>query len=391
MRLSDQEHNRLSVLKAMRGATPVCRTDLAQMTGLAGGTITEITADLLARGLVVEERAALGRRGRPRVHVRINPEGAFALAAFLGVDGLLTCDVVDLTGGSRYRQVSPVPGGDSVAEWVEAIGAQLARAIAEAPVDRAAIRQVGLSLPVVVDALAGDIVWRPGLPVGRYPAARVLEQALGMPVALDNITSVLARAEHWFGASAQCDDFLLVYMDLGLGAARYRRGGLMLGAQGANVEIGHVRMVDEGGRACMCGASGCLLAYASIPAILAQLAEADGVAAPDLRDSARALELALARDAAGDPAAQAIVSRAGRMLGLMLGGYVNLADPGRIVVLVGDAALAGRLEAPLRGGFAEQAMAALAGQIPVEVRVLDEGRFQRGAAALVLERLYRQS
>ncbi|MBV1686706.1 MarR family winged helix-turn-helix transcriptional regulator [Novosphingobium sp. G106] len=54
--MSDQAYNRLSVLKALRAAEPVSRTDLAELSGLNGGTITAIVRDLVERGLVIEER-----------------------------------------------------------------------------------------------------------------------------------------------------------------------------------------------------------------------------------------------------------------------------------------------------------------------------------------------
>ena len=65
MRISDYELNRLQVLKAIRRSEPVARTDLVKLTGLAGGTITQLTADFVRRGVVIEEKAATGGMGRP--------------------------------------------------------------------------------------------------------------------------------------------------------------------------------------------------------------------------------------------------------------------------------------------------------------------------------------
>jgi len=65
MRISDYEWNRLQVLKAIRRSEPVARTDLVKMTGLAGGTITQLTADFVRRGVIMEEKAAPGAPGRP--------------------------------------------------------------------------------------------------------------------------------------------------------------------------------------------------------------------------------------------------------------------------------------------------------------------------------------
>jgi transcriptional regulator of PTS gene len=67
MRISDYEYNRLQLLKAIRRAEPVARTDLVKLTGLAGGTITQLTADFLRRGVIVEEKVSGGSLGRIRV------------------------------------------------------------------------------------------------------------------------------------------------------------------------------------------------------------------------------------------------------------------------------------------------------------------------------------
>jgi hypothetical protein len=55
MRLNDQEANQLRVLKAIRRAEPVARTELVQLTGVAGWAISEVVADLINRNMLVEE------------------------------------------------------------------------------------------------------------------------------------------------------------------------------------------------------------------------------------------------------------------------------------------------------------------------------------------------
>ena len=57
MRMPDPQFNRLTVLKKLRAAEPVSRTDLAHLSGLTGGSITAIVGDLVDRGLVLEEVA----------------------------------------------------------------------------------------------------------------------------------------------------------------------------------------------------------------------------------------------------------------------------------------------------------------------------------------------
>src|ERR1700761_7542044 len=98
MRISDREYNRLRVLRALRRAEPVSRTELAALSGLDGGTITEISAALLRRGLILEEKVETGKRGRPQRHLRLDPQGAHALAAYIGIEGRLVCEIVNLRG-----------------------------------------------------------------------------------------------------------------------------------------------------------------------------------------------------------------------------------------------------------------------------------------------------
>ena len=52
LRLTDPEMNRLRLLKAIRRAEPVARTQLSEITGLSGASITELTADFLRRDIV---------------------------------------------------------------------------------------------------------------------------------------------------------------------------------------------------------------------------------------------------------------------------------------------------------------------------------------------------
>ena len=63
MRINDQESNRLEVLKAIRRAEPVSRTELVKLTGLSSATISDITDELLQRGLLLEARAQIAGPG----------------------------------------------------------------------------------------------------------------------------------------------------------------------------------------------------------------------------------------------------------------------------------------------------------------------------------------
>ncbi|MCA2008110.1 winged helix-turn-helix transcriptional regulator, partial [Tritonibacter mobilis] len=65
-----RESGRQQILDVIRAAESIARIDIAKATGVSPATVTAITAELLAAGLIEEiapEVAPGARRGRPRV------------------------------------------------------------------------------------------------------------------------------------------------------------------------------------------------------------------------------------------------------------------------------------------------------------------------------------
>ncbi len=388
MRPSDQEFNRLKVLKALRRAGPICRTDLARLTDLTGGTITEITSDLVKRALVVEQRVPSGKRGRPRVDLCINPQGGYALAAFITIDGMVMCQVVNLAGGCEFSYSEPLPDPLSL-EWAKAIGALIDHALSASPVPRHLVRRVGVGLPALVDTERGLVHWLQTFAITPCPVAAIIESVVRIPVTIDNDTNLLARAEHWSSDGPSSDDFVLVNVGLGISTTHYSRGILQAGPYGVNSEWGHSKIVPENGRACGCGAAGCLVTYSSISGIVTAICEMEG------RDTPAYLEMddffvdAIARADAGNAGIRAIIERGGRYLGIALANLINGLGPGRILLLTPEPLLPRDLSGTLFDALDRNVLPALRGTTTVEVRSFSEDLFREGSAALVLEQIYR--
>src|ERR1700756_3081308 len=124
MRITDQEANRLLVLKTIRREEPVARTDLVKLTGLSNGTITEVIADLVRRKFVLEAKAPAVGRGRPRVQLMLNPNAAYVMAAFWLPDGSLSAEISNMRGDrlfGRTEALGPLPALAAMAERIAAI------------------------------------------------------------------------------------------------------------------------------------------------------------------------------------------------------------------------------------------------------------------------------
>lgn len=388
MRLSDRNYNRLRVFRALRRAEPVGRTDLAVLSRLDGGTITEIAGALLDRGLIFEEKVSTGKRGRPQLHLRLNPEGAYGLAAYIGIAGRLVCEIVNLRGDQVYLSSRPQGVVHTIEEFARVIAANIDDMIRASGHDRSTIARLGLALPAVVDSENGVIHWVQTLAVSPYPAAALIEQIIGIPVSIDNNTNVLARAEHWFGVHEQLDDFSVINLGYGISAAHYANGLLTAGAHGLNSELGHGKIVVDDGLPCACGARGCLDAYCSIGSIVRQVCEATSTPMPDPSHLDATLSAFADQARAGRGEVREIFERAGRYLGVAIANHINGHDPGRVILMC--------QHPDLPTVFSNTIPAVEANCLPpmraittLEFRGFEEDLFRKGAAALVLEQLYR--
>jgi predicted NBD/HSP70 family sugar kinase len=222
-----------------------------------------------------------------------------------------------------------------------------------------------------------------------YRLAAALEQALEVPVFIENDANMLALAEQWFGDAGGVPHVAVVTLEHGLGLGLVLGGELYRGHGGLAAELGHVQ-VEAGGRACRCGKSGCLEAYVAHYAIVQQGQEAGLIAAKgELPPAAvEAAYLDLARAAwAGRVQARRIFERQGRLLGRWIANMANLVAP-QLVVLGGGPQIATDLYEPaLRSALADALALPHRDRLRLLLRHHGDEVWARGAAALVLQRL----
>ena len=91
----------------------------------------------------------------------------------------------------------------------------------------------------------------------------MLEESVGIPVALTNDANAAAIGEMTYGAARGMKDFIVITLGTGVGSGIVVNGQLVYGHDGFAGELGHVIMRRHNGRLCGCGRTGCLEAYTS--------------------------------------------------------------------------------------------------------------------------------
>ena len=125
-----------------------------------------------------------------------------------------------------------------------------------------AVRGVGLAVAGFIDPEGEVVRFAPHLPWRDYAVCAELEAALKLPVVVEHDANSAAWGEYRFGAAQGCDNWVLLALGTGIGAALMIDGKIYRGSFGTAPEFGHLRVVPNG-RECPCGKRGCLERYCS--------------------------------------------------------------------------------------------------------------------------------
>ncbi|WP_234553604.1 glucokinase [Thermus caliditerrae] len=219
---------------------------------------------------------------------------------------------------SKVVLPTPKEGGKRV---VEALREAVAQAEARAGTRAEAI---GLGTPGPLDLQEGIIRFTPNIPgLVDFPIRRLLEEATGRPVHLENDANAAALAEHHLGAAKGETSSLFLTVSTGIGGGVVLGGKVLRGERGQGGELGHITLLP-GGPVCGCGLEGCLEALAAGRAL-----EREASYAYHRKVDTKEL-FQLFQE--GEAKAERILLQAARYVGMGLASLVKAFDPGAVVV-----------------------------------------------------------
>ncbi len=246
----------------------------------------------------------------------------------------LAVGVVDPDGRILEKSSAPTDSQHGAAGIVD----QIASAVRPLIDRHAPLTGAGMTLPGLVDPVAGRLLFAPYSGLSDIPIAALVAKRIGLPVRVENDVNACAWAERWFGTAKEAHCFLWVTVSTGIGAGIVSDGRLLRGAHSMAGEIGHI-VVEEGGALCGCGNHGCLEAEAAGPAWArrARLLMAEGrktLLRERCGGDEKLIDARMIAEAAreGDPLCHEVVDYAGTRLSRGLAAFVNLLDPDLIVI-----------------------------------------------------------
>ena len=352
-----RRRNRALVLSAVRRAVgQISRTAIAAETGLSHSTISAISSDLIAEGILRESKGAhaASRRGRPQVGLALEPGAAFVLSVVLSLN-FLSVAVIDYAGNTvaqedRRLDTQALPRDQLVGECA----ALIRRRLDDPAVGAGRVARIVLAVQGTTDSAARAMLWSPITPQTDIPFADMLEDEFGVPVVIENDCNMMAVALRWRDPAHYRDDFIAVLLSNGIGMGIVLKGQLFTGTHSSGGEFGHMVHRPEGAL-CRCGRRGCIEAYAGNYAIWrnARRHDENGEPCADVTDTDISELAAAARERPG-PEREAF-RKAGEALGFGLGSLFALIDPAPVTMVGVGATAFDLIEPALREAIAKTA------------------------------------
>ena len=297
--------------------------------------------------------------------------------------------VVDARGTVLAQTVIRTDTYDQVEPYIAELAEAVKKLIKESGTE-GKVRGVGVGAPNG-NYYTGTIENAPNLLWGRQKVefSKLLNEALGLPVALTNDANAAAVGEMTYGAARGMKNFIMITLGTGVGSGIVINGEVVYGHDGFAGELGHTIAVRNNGRTCGCGRTGCLETYCSAtgvartarewlelsdePSVLRSL---DSIASKDVYEAAKE----------GDKLALKIFEFTGKILGRSFADFIAFSAPEAIVLFGGIARSKEFLLEPMETAMNENVLTLWKNKVKIVFSQLKESDAAiLGASALAWE------
>lgn len=363
-------------------------TDLSERMGKSIPHVMKVIDTLIADGVIVESGFAPSSGGRRPVIYTPKPGAVYILS--VAMDQMFTRIVLMDIGNTMVTSVREfeLPLTNNV-HAIELLAEKMGEVIRESGVDREKILGAGIGMPGFVDFKNG--VNYSFLQAGSKTITEYLADELGIPVYIDNDSSLIALAEFRFGAARRKKNAIVVNIGWGIGLGMILNGELFRGHDGFAGEFSHIPIFNNN-KLCSCGKSGCLETEASLLVVIEKAAQGLKNGRASLLDEKFPTghgdtdwDAIVKAALKGDRFVIELLSHTGYDIGKAIAILIHLMNP-ECVVLSGRGTLAGKVwEAPVQQALNEHSIPRLAANTRLAISTLGYQAELIGAVALVME------
>ncbi len=377
------------IIKQLYYKYPLSLTEISRRTHKSLPLVTRVVQQLVSEGYITEQGlgpSTGGRRASLFLLSAIKQKFIVSVAMDQFITRMMICD---LSNKARSEMATISLALKDNPEATNQLSAFIRQEIQNSGIPKDQLLGIGIGIPGFVNAETGIshsyLQTKDGSPLSTY-----LSKSLGLPVYLDNDSSLIALAEMRYGAAVGKRNVMVANIGWGTGLGMIVDGKLYRGSSGYAGEFSHIPL-SKSDNLCSCGKRGCLEVETSLSVMTERAKHAiESGAATSMRklaeDETKNIEQIFLQAAKEhDPLAVSILSEAAFMIGKGLATLIHIMNP-ECIVLSGRAAVAGKvLLPPIQQALNEFCIPRIANQTSIIQSELAENAELLAAASLVME------
>ncbi len=377
------------ILKQLYFSNELSCADLSVLINKSFPLTTRILNELIGDGLVVESGYAPSSGGRRPLMYSIKAERLYIISVAMDqfVTRIVIMDMQNNYASAVEKFELPLTKNPAA---LSILAEKIGEVVTKSGIEKEKIAGIGIGMPGFVDARRGinyTFLDAAGDSISEY-----ISHHTGLPVFIDNDSSLIALAELRFGSARNKKNVMVINIGWGVGLGLVLNGELFHGNNGFAGEFSHIPIFSNG-KLCGCGKSGCLETETSLSVVVDKAKEGlkSGVVSilnqhllPDGHPE-QSCEAMMSAARKGDRFAVKLFSEAGYNIGRGVAILIHVLNP-ELIVLSGRGSLAGKIwEAPIQHALNEHCIPRLAANTDIEISSLGYEAELIGAAALVME------
>jgi predicted NBD/HSP70 family sugar kinase len=380
-----------NIVKQFYFAQSLSCADLCDKMDKSLPLVTKLINELMEEGKVIETGLAPSTGGRRPLMYSIKPDILYIVA--VSMDQLVTrialMDMHNNYVGEIEKIDLPLANN---AQALSILTEEIDSFIQKSGVGIHKIAGIGIAMPGFIDVQKG--VNYSFLHASEGSITKHISKAVGVPVFIDNDSSLIALAELRFGAAANDKNVMVINMGWGVGLGLILDGELYRGDNGFAGEFSHIPVFTNN-KLCSCGKHGCLETETSLLVLVekaidglkvGRVSSLKGIP-KDNPEEANNIIIKSALE--GDQFAVELLSEIGYKIGRGVAILIHLLNP-KLIVLSGRGSMAGKIwQAPIQQALNEYCIPRLAHNATISVSNLGYNAELIGAATLVMENFER--
>ncbi|MBB6111078.1 Sugar kinase of the NBD/HSP70 family, may contain an N-terminal HTH domain [Mucilaginibacter lappiensis] len=377
------------ILKQLYFKKSLLYSELSAIYNKSIPVINKIINQLIKEGFVAEIGYAASSGGRRPLMYSVKPDAMYIMA--IAMDQFSTRMLITDMHNKPITEVKMIAlslndNPDALPQLIEHIN----NCIINSGIDKTRILGIGIGMPGFVSV--SDGMNYSYLDTGGEKLTSYIKNAIGLPIYIDNDSSLIALAEQKFGAARSKDQAMVINLGWGIGLGMIVNGTIFRGSDGFAGEFSHIPL-SEDGTLCLCGKQGCLEAEASMLVVTkraiegikqGKLSSLKSFINEPLEVIAKAIFDAID---IGDQYVIDLLSDAGYKIGKALAILIHIMNP-RAIILSGRGTKAAKIMlAPIQQALNKYCIPRLAAKTELLISSLGFDAELLGAAALVMEYL----